>query len=211
MIKINHFTFNAFQENTYILSDETGECIIIDPGCYDAYEEQVLSSFIEKENLIPVKLMLTHSHIDHVLGNDFIFRRYGLKPEMHKLDLAGLQRVPEYGHVYGFKVAPSPEPVLFYDEGDQIKFGNSSLDVLFTPGHAPGHITLVNDEQKFIIAGDVLFYGSIGRTDLPGGDHATLIKSIKEKLLPLGDEYEVFCGHGPSTTIGFERKNNPFL
>jgi hydroxyacylglutathione hydrolase len=211
MINIHHFTFNAFQENTYILSDETGECIIVDPGCYDVNEEQVLAAFIEKEKLNPVKLVLTHSHIDHVLGNAFIFSRYGLKPEMHQLDLTGLQRVPEYGHIYGFKVSPSPNPEIFYEEGDQIKFGNSFLDVLFTPGHAPGHITLVSQEQKFIIAGDVLFYGSIGRTDLPGGDHETLIKSIKEKLLPLGDEFQVFCGHGPSTNIGFERKNNPFL
>jgi hydroxyacylglutathione hydrolase len=211
MIRIDFFTFNPFQENTYILSDETKECIIIDPGCYSPPEKKEIAEFIRANELKPVKLILTHSHIDHVLGNAFIFESYGLKPVMHKLEAPALQQVLQYGHIYGIHADPSPEPELFIDEGNAVEFGNSKLDVLFTPGHSPGSISLVNHHQQFILSGDVLFYGSIGRTDLPGGDYDTLIASIKNKLLPLGDDFKVYSGHGPATDIGFERKNNPFI
>ena len=211
MIQIQSFTFNAFQENTYILYDETKEAVIIDPGCYDTNEQRALVNFIEKEQLKPVKLLNTHAHIDHMLGNNFVAEKYKIGLEMNKLDLEGLRRTTEYGQLYGFNVAPSPEPVVFLDEGDEIKFGNSILEILFTPGHSPGHITFYNKDQKFAIAGDVLFYGSIGRTDLPGGDYDTLIASIKNKLFPLGDDFKIYSGHGEPTTIGFERLNNPFL
>jgi len=212
MIQIQSFPFNPFQENTYVLFDETKACIIIDPGCYEKSEQETLKNFIEKNGLKPVKLINTHCHIDHVLGNKFVTDTWNLGLEIHELDLPLLHSVKNYCTAYGFDhYDESPEPTTFLKEGAQIHFGDSSLDILFTPGHAPGHISLHCPKQQFVIAGDVLFQASIGRTDLPGGDHETLINSIKTVLMPLADDTQVFCGHGPSTTIGFERENNPFL
>ena len=212
MIKIQSFTFNGFQENTYVLFDESKKCIIIDPGCYEQNEKLELERFIVDNELEPVKLINTHCHIDHVLGNRFVAEKWGLDLEMHELDLPTLRSVKDYCQLYGFhNYEESPEPSTFLKEGDKIHFGNSSLDVLFAPGHAPGHIVLYSKEQHFVIGGDVLFQMSIGRTDLPGGDYDTLISSIKDKLLPLDEQTKVYCGHGPSTTIGFEKANNPFL
>ena len=212
MINIHSFTFNPFEENTYILYDETKECIIIDPGCYEKFEQEKLTTFIVKQELKPVRLLNTHCHLDHVFGNKFIANLYGLELEMNELDLPILQNAPVAAQLYGIpNVDTSPEPAKFLNEGDVVEFGNSKLDILFIPGHSPGHIVFYNNDQKFVIGGDVLFYGSIGRTDLPGGDHDTLINNIKEKLLPLGDDFQVYSGHGPTTNIGFERENNPFL
>lgn len=212
MIKIQSFTFNGFQENTYVLFDESKKCIIIDPGCYEQNEKLELERFIVDNELEAVKLINTHCHIDHVLGNRFVAEKWSLDLEMHELDLPTLRSVKDYCQLYGFhNYEESPEPSTFLKEGDKIHFGNSSLDVLFTPGHAPGHIVLYSNEQHFVIGGDVLFQMSIGRTDLPGGDYDTLINSIKDKLLPLDEQTKVYSGHGPSTTIGFEKTNNPFL
>ncbi len=212
MINIHSFTFNPFQENTCILYDDTKECIIIDPGCYDYAEKKKLADFIEKQGLNPRRLINTHCHIDHILGNRFIAEKYCLELEINELEIPILQGAPMASQLFGIPdVEISPEPGKFLNEGDVIEFGNSKLDVLFTPGHSPGHIVMVNKEQKFVIAGDVLFYGSIGRTDMPGGDYNTLISSIKEKLFPLGDDFKVYPGHGPVTDIGFEREHNPFL
>ncbi|MDB0006522.1 MBL fold metallo-hydrolase [Flavobacteriales bacterium] len=212
MIKIQSFTFNGFQENTYVLFDESKKCIIIDPGCYEQNEKLELERFIVDNELEPVKLINTHCHIDHVLGNRFVAEKWSLDLEMHELDLPTLHSVKDYCQLYGFhNYEESPEPSTFLKEGDKIHFGNSSLDVLFTPGHAPGHIVLYSNEQHFVIGGDVLFQMSIGRTDLPGGDYDTLINSIKDKLLPLDEQTKVYSGHGPSTTIGYEKTNNPFL
>ncbi len=212
MIKIQSFTFNGFQENTYILFDESKTCIIIDPGCYEENEKLKLEKFIVDNELEPVKLINTHCHIDHVLGNHFVAKKWGLDLEIHEKDLSTLHSVKDYCQLYGFhNYEESPEPSIFLKEGDKIHFGNSSLDILFTPGHAPGHIVLHSKEQHFVIGGDVLFQMSIGRTDLPGGDYDTLINSIKDKLLPLDEQTKVYCGHGPSTSIGFEKMNNSFL
>jgi len=212
MIAIQSFTFNGFQENTYVVYDESQQCIIIDPGCYEQSEKLQLEQFIDDNGLKPIKLINTHCHIDHVLGNRFVAEKWGLDLEIHDLDLPTLHAVKEYCQLYGFhNYEESPEPSHFLKEGDHIHFGNSTLNILYTPGHAPGHIVLHSKEQKFLIGGDVLFQMSIGRTDLPGGDYDTLISSIKEKLLPLDEDTKVFCGHGPSTTIGFEKVNNPFL
>ena len=211
MIQISFFTFGPFQENTYVLYDETKECLIIDPGCSDGHERQELVSLIEKEKLKPVKLLNTHCHIDHVLGNKFVAEKYRLGLEVNKHDLPMLKALPIVAKNYGVFAEESPAPSTFIDEGDRIKFGQSEMEILFTPGHSPGSICFVNKKQKIVIGGDVLFYGSIGRTNLPGGNHATLISSIKTKLFPLGDDFEVFPGHGPSTKIGFEKMNNPFL
>ncbi len=211
MISIQSFTFNPFQENTYVLYDESKKCVIIDPGCYDDAERGELVAFIGAQNLKPVQLLNTHCHVDHVFGNKFIEEKYGLKPWIHKKDLPVLHTLPDVSQLYGLNAEASPEPEGYYEEGDQVKFGNSVLDILFTPGHSPGSICFVAKDEKFVIGGDVLFYCSIGRSDLPGGDHPSLIKSIKSKLFPLGDDFTVYSGHGQETNIGFERRNNPFL
>jgi hydroxyacylglutathione hydrolase len=211
MIQLHSFTFGPFQENTYLLWDETLECLIIDPGNSTASEHKALSDFISEKKLKPVRLILTHAHIDHINGNKYVLDTYGLLPEVHKDDVFFIERHAATGAMYGLLVDPSPMAETFIAEGDVITFGNSKLDVIHTPGHAPGHVTFYNQEQGFMISGDVLFYGSIGRTDLPMGNFETLIDSIKTKLFPLGDDMKVYSGHGPSTTIGFERMNNPFL
>ncbi len=210
-MRIKVFTFNPFQENTYVVYDETKEAVVIDPGCSTANEEKEIFNFIETEQLVVKHLINTHCHIDHVLGLNFIAAKFKLDAQMHKEDLGILEAVPTYANMFGMSVAPFSGKIQFIDEGDQIEFGNTVLKVVFTPGHAPGHVIFINEEEKIIFGGDVLFYGSIGRTDLPGGDHDTLIKSIKTKILSLSDDYTVYSGHGQKTNVGFERKNNPFL
>jgi len=208
---VHYFAFGPFQENTYVLWDETKECIILDPGNSNTTENKKLSHFIEEKQLTIKRLILTHAHVDHINGNKYIFDTYGLLPEVHKDDVYFIEKHLATANMYGIPAEQSPMPVSFINEGDIIKFGNSSLHTLHTPGHSPGSISYYNLEDKFIIGGDVLFYGSIGRTDLPLGHHETLIKSIKEKLFPLGDDMKVYSGHGMPTSIGFERMNNPFL
>lgn len=209
-MNIKQFAFNALSENTYLVYDETGECIIIDPGCFEQSEKDELKKFISDNNLTVKSLFNTHCHIDHVLGNNFIKNEYGIGLTIHKLDIETLKANEIVAPIYGFQEYEVTEADLFVDEGEQIKFGNSVLDVLFVPGHAPGHIALVNETEKICFAGDVLFQHSIGRTDLPGGDFDTLMNSIKNKLFALADDVTVYCGHGPNTNIGFEKQNNPF-
>ena len=211
MITIEKFVFNPFQENTYLLFDETGECVIIDPGCYDASEQDQLVEFIETKNLKPVKLVYTHCHVDHILGNNFIAETYKLKPEIHKAGLPFLERGHEQGKVYGFIIPKSILPEKYIEHGDALKFGHSELKVVYTPGHADGSICFINDNQKFVITGDVLFRDSIGRTDFPTGDFDVLMKSIHDHLFILADDFTVYCGHGPETSIGYEKVNNPFI
>jgi len=210
-MQIHYFTFNPFQENTYVLYDATRECIIVDPGCYSQEEKNELVRFITNAGLTPVKLVLSHGHIDHILGNSFIAGRYGLKVEMHAGDAAILKSAPVYGEMWGVRVEPSPDPSVWLKEGDEIRFGSTVLKIIFTPGHSPGSVCLYNEADRTLIGGDVLFFESIGRTDLPGGDPATLLQSIRSKLFTLPDEVRVFPGHGPDTTIGYEKQNNPFL
>ncbi len=212
MITIQSFVFNPFSENTYVLHDETKECIIIDPGCCQQYEKLELLEFISQNKLKPVKLLNTHCHIDHILGNNFVAKNFGLKLETHREELFNLKHSVNAAELFGIgNFEPSPAPSVFLDESNTVEFGNSKLEILFVPGHSPGHIALVNKKEKFVINGDVLFYGSIGRTDFPGCSHQALINSIRTKLFPLGDDFRIFTGHGPSTNIGFEKKNNPFL
>lgn len=211
-MNIKSFTFNPFQENTYIVYDETKECLIIDPGCYTDAERKALKAFIEEKELTPVKLINTHCHIDHVLGNKFASEQWDLELYMHKEDLPVLEKVGEIGKMYGLEdYEGSPYPKHFLAQGDTLTFGESSFEILFTPGHAPGHICLYSKENNLLIAGDVIFQRSIGRTDLPGGDHSALINSIITRLFPLPNETQVFCGHGPSTNLGYEKENNPFI
>jgi glyoxylase-like metal-dependent hydrolase (beta-lactamase superfamily II) len=211
MISIQAFTFGPVQENTYLLWDETKEAVIIDPGNSSNSEHSFLKKFIDDKQLVLKRLLLTHAHFDHVAGNRYIFDTYGLLPELHKTDLFILQRQKEVCAMYGVPCEESPMPQKFIEEGDKISFGNSTLEVVFTPGHSPGHVTFYNTPEDFMICGDVLFRGSIGRTDIPGGDFDTLIHSIRQKLFTMSNTMKVYNGHGPSTTIGFEKANNPFL
>jgi hydroxyacylglutathione hydrolase len=211
MIAIKQFTFNPYQENTYVLYDDTKECVIIDPGVYEGFEQNQLVNFIVENGLKPVLLLNTHCHIDHVLGNKFVFDQWGLKPQCHEGELVVLHAVVSYAPQMGFNYDVSPEPEVFLPDSGTIKFGNSELEIVFAPGHSPAHLCFYAKEENFLIGGDVLFFRSIGRTDLPGGNHQQLIDSIKNNVFALPDTCEVFPGHGPSTTIGFEKANNPFL
>jgi len=209
-MKIKKFTFNPFQENTYIISSEK-KCMIIDPGCSNEDEQKKLVKYIEKNHLEPTELINTHCHLDHIFGNQFISKKYSLTPKMHIKDIPLLESAVDIAKVYNMHLDPPPLNVNLVKEGDVINLGNTYWKVIFTPGHAPGHICLLNEIDKKIIVGDLLFCMSIGRTDLPGGDHKKLIESIEKKLFVLSEEMEVFCGHGPNTSIGFEKQNNPYL
>lgn len=211
MIHIARFTFNPFAENTYVLHDDTKECAIIDPGCYDDKEREELSSYIKDNNLIPVKLLNTHGHIDHVFGNKFVADKWKLGLELHKDDLKTLNSLLSVAHLYNLNAEESPQPTAWLEEGEKVKFGSSELDILFTPGHSKGSVCFYHFQQAFVIGGDVLFQGSIGRTDLPGGNHEQLLNSIRTKLFILPEEVVVWPGHGPETTIGEEKEFNPFL
>jgi glyoxylase-like metal-dependent hydrolase (beta-lactamase superfamily II) len=210
-MNIKAFVNNPYQENTYIVYDDSNECVIIDPGMYNAGEQNVVVNFIKEQSLKPVLLLNTHCHIDHVLGNKFIFNQYGLKPRFHQGELQLLQAVPAYAPQQGINYELSPEPEVFLPEFGTITFGNSAFELLFCPGHSPAHLCFYGKADGFIIGGDVLFKSSIGRIDLPGGNFDTLINSIKTKLFTLPDEVKVYPGHGPMTTIGFEKFYNPFL
>lgn len=209
---VHFFTFNPFQENTYVIYDETKECIIIDPGCINVKEQKILSEFIASKNLIPKRLINTHCHLDHVFGNAYIHRKFNLELEIHRGELPVLKAVPQICKLYGLpEPETSPDPHRFIEDNDTISFGNTTLKALFTPGHSPASISFYEEKSGYIIAGDVLFYESIGRTDLPGGNLTTLLNSIREKLFILPDNVVVYPGHGDSTTIGHEKKYNPFL
>lgn len=212
MLKIKTLVFNPFQENTYILYDETNEAVIIDPGCHAKYEEEKLDFFIKNKNLRPVKLLNTHGHIDHIAGNYFVKHKYNIPLEAHESDEFLMIDAKKIGASYGF-IIHEETPIIdnYLTEKDQIKFGNTVLDILHVPGHSPGSIVFYNTDAKILIAGDVLFHNSIGRTDLPGGSYDLLISGIKEKIFPLDKDITVYPGHGIPTTIDNEIKNNPFL
>ena len=210
MLKVASFTFNPFQENTYVVHNGQ-QGILIDPGCWNTAEERELEAWFHENGIAPVRLVLTHAHIDHVMGCAWAHKALGLLPELHRADLSLLRAAPRQGQMYGVPCEPSPEPERFIEAGSRIALGDDALRVLFVPGHAPGHTALFSEGERFVIAGDTLFRDSIGRTDLPGGDTETLLSSIREQLFPLGDDVTVYSGHGPETTIGRERRSNPFL
>lgn len=212
MAQIVQLIFNDFSENTWLIYDETGECVVIDPGCYTMREKEHLAGEIARLRLRPVRLLNTHCHLDHVFGNAFVANSWSLSLEIHPEDLPILHAVPQVCRLYNMpEPEPSPEPAHFLTDGEIVEFGNTRLEVIHTPGHSPGSVSFFCRNDKFIVSGDVLFYQSIGRTDFPGGHHDTLIASIKNKLFPLGDDVRVYSGHGQATTIGFERIHNPFL
>ena len=211
MIKVEKFVFNSFQENTYLLFDETKECIIIDAGCYDTFEKERIVKFIDDNNLKLVKLVITHGHVDHVLGLEYLSKKYNLTIEMHEEDIKLLKNVESYGGLYGFEVEGPKNISANLIDGGSISFGNSRLNILHVPGHSPGSIALHSPIDNFVIVGDVLFKGSIGRTDLPGGDYDILMNSIGSKLMTLDENTMVYSGHMGETTIGIEKRSNPFI
>jgi glyoxylase-like metal-dependent hydrolase (beta-lactamase superfamily II) len=209
---VKTFTFNPFRVNTYLLWDETNEAIIIDAGCLDIGEKHKLERYITENNLQLKKVLNTHLHIDHQFGNKYLFETYGLKPEACKEDEFLLENVKIQAAMFGLPLNENAQEIgnYIYDN-QEIKFGNSTLKALHCPGHSPGSMCFYGEKDGVLFAGDVLFRGSIGRTDLQKGDYATLIRSITNRLLPLPDSTLVYCGHGESTTIGEEKKNNPYL
>lgn len=211
MLTVQSFTFNPVQENTYILYNEKGDCCIIDPGCYFASEEIEFRDFISSGKLKPVLLLNTHCHLDHIFGNRFVHNTYGLTLHLHRLEKPVLDFGPASGQMYQLPFLNYDAELSYIDEGEIIKIGDDELHVLFTPGHSPGSVSFYSKENKFVISGDVLFNGSVGRTDLPGGDMNILSESIKTKLYTLPSDVIVYSGHGDSTTIGDEMKTNPFV
>jgi len=209
--KVNRFVFNSFGVNTYILADDTGKCLVVDPACQYAGEETELLGFITGNHLDPVGMVNTHFHIDHIVGNNFVCKAFNLRPQCHKKCKMLWETATEFGAAFGIKIENLIIPIDFLSEGDKIQFGNSSVEVRYTPGHADGSICLVNHAERYVIAGDVLFRDSIGRTDLPTGNFDVLYESITTKLFTLPDDYIVYPGHGPETSIGYEKMNNPFL
>ena len=211
MLHIHQFTFNPVQENTYVLYNEKGAACIIDPGCYFSSEEQALKNFIQNTNLTPVLLLNTHCHLDHVFGNRFVQHEWNLTLHLHPLEKGVLDVAPASGKLWGMPFESYDGDLKYLNEGDAVTLGDDVLEVLFTPGHSPGSICFYSKAHKFLIGGDVLFNGSVGRTDLPGGDFKTLEKSIKTKLYTLPADVVVYPGHGDSTTIGAEMQTNPFV
>ncbi|GAB3256276.1 MBL fold metallo-hydrolase [Larkinella harenae] len=211
MVQVKSFVFSPLAENTYILYDETREAVIIDPGCYEQYERDELAGFIEQNGLKPVKLLNTHAHIDHVLGNAFVKQKYSLELYLHEDDLPVLRSAKILAPHYGLAGYEETEVDHFLKAGQTVAFGNAELEVRFVPGHAPGHVAFVNHADRFVVGGDVLFRGSIGRTDFPLSDHETLLRSIRTQLYTLPDDFTVYAGHMDPTTIGREKKTNPFV
>jgi hydroxyacylglutathione hydrolase len=211
MITVQFFTFSPVAENTYVLYNENGEAIIIDPGCYFDEEKNKLAEFIETKQLDVVQLINTHCHLDHVFGNKWVSEKYGLELFIHPNEEQVLAFAPQSGKMWGLPFDNYTGKLHFLQEGDIVTLGEDELKVLLAPGHSPGSICFYCEKQKFVIGGDVLFNESIGRTDLPGGDHNTLLSSIRQQLFVLPDDVKVYSGHGTPTTIGHEKKYNPFL
>lgn len=211
MLKIKRFTFNPFQENTYLIYNELKECIIFDPGMYNASEQMELDAFIKSEQLLPIRLINTHCHIDHILGNKYCIEQYQLELSYHEKEEVVLDSGYFTAKTYGLNYDPSPKAHFHISESSGFEFGGEQVKLLFTPGHSPGSLSFYFEKSAFVIAGDVLFFQSIGRTDLPGGDYDTLINSISKEMFSLPNNTVVYSGHGPQTTIGHEKQFNPFL
>lgn len=208
-VQVSVFQFNAFQENTYVVSNAQGEALIFDPGCYSKEEENTLSDFIEENELSVLAIFYTHAHIDHILGAAFVQRKYQAPAYLHALDYSTWTSVASYAHVYGFEgyqIEDAPSEAV--NDHQELNIGSFRMKVRHTPGHAPGHVVYYFEEDQFIINGDVLFKGSFGRVDLPGGDIEILKSSIFTILFKYPEETVVYCGHGPETTIGQEKRTN---
>ncbi len=211
-IHVQSFAFGPFQENTYIAYNDEKTAVIIDPGCSNSIEQQTLVDFIDSNKLEIKALLSTHCHIDHIFGNAFVLNKYNVDYYIHELDLPVLDRGELSAQVYGIQgFTPSPQPTKFLNDNEMITFDNLSFQVIFGPGHAPGHVAFYSKENNFTISGDILFKGSFGRVDLPGGDLETLKKTIHNRFFTLPEETVVYSGHGPETTIGVEKKTNYIL
>jgi glyoxylase-like metal-dependent hydrolase (beta-lactamase superfamily II) len=210
-MRIAQFTFNAFSENTYVLADNTGEAIIIDPGMTDAQEDAILFEYMSDEKLTPRLILNTHCHLDHILGNTSTSERYSIPMWCHANEIAVIERASATSLMFGIPYRPSVLPSKTLTEGDEITIGTITLKTLFVPGHAPGHLAFVSWEESVVFSGDVLFQGSVGRVDLPGCNAQDLVASIQQKMYQLPDDFVVYSGHGPSTTIGAEKQNNFFV
>jgi len=211
MIHIKAFTFSPISENTYVLYNDAGKAIIVDPGCYFPAEEETLKNCLTDNGLTPVYLLNTHCHLDHVFGNKWVHETYGLELHMHPNEASMLELAPVSGERWGLPFQNYAGPLHYLNDGDTLFLDETEIQVILAPGHSPGSICFYLPSQGDLIGGDVLFRGSIGRTDLPGGDSETLLTSIREKLWVLPDETVVYSGHGIKTTIGYEKRNNPFL
>jgi hydroxyacylglutathione hydrolase len=212
MVKVKKFIFNPFQENTFVVWDElTKESALVDPGCSDELEENKLSDFIKTNELIPKYLINTHCHLDHIWGCRFVKDKYNPVYLIPEDDLTLLNNAGAQAELYGIQFGDPPSPDEFISEEIKLSLGESSIKFLFTPGHTPGEFCLYFPNERFCIVGDVIFKDSIGRTDLWGGDYDTLIDSITTKLLSLDDDVIIYSGHGDESTIGRERRKNPFL
>ncbi|NNJ56353.1 MAG: MBL fold metallo-hydrolase [Bacteroidia bacterium] len=211
MITVHQLTYGPFAENTYILSDADNQAIIIDPGMYHPQENTAFFEYLNAKSLVPVRMILTHAHLDHVFGVNWVNSNYNLSPELNQDDKIIYDNAALVANQYGLQMEKLVPATIGLEDGSQIAFGGSTLDVIFAPGHSPGSVCFYSKEDGFVIGGDVLFQGSIGRTDLPGGNFETLITSIKSRLLVLPDNTIVYSGHGPLTNIGQERISNPFL
>jgi hydroxyacylglutathione hydrolase len=210
-MKIFKFVFNPIDVNTYILADESGNCAIIDCGCYDKSENEVLEKFLKDKNINPVLLLNTHSHLDHVFGNKFIFERYGLKTYSSELDEMNRKSAAQHALLFGLTMDEPPETAGFISDNQIVTFGSEKLLALHVPGHTSGSLAFYSEKNGCVFTGDALFAGSIGRTDLPGGNYDTLIESITTKLFVLPPATVVYPGHGNETSIDKEMKTNPFF
>jgi hydroxyacylglutathione hydrolase len=211
MLQIKAFTFNPFAENTYIAYDETAQAVVFDPGCYAPNERKMLTAFIADKGLKIQRLINTHCHLDHIFGNAFVEETYGVPLECHRAEIPVLERAPMAGQMYGTPLPAQKIPTEFIEDNAEISFGNTVCRAILAPGHSPGSLCFYFEKEKILIGGDVLFFGSIGRTDLPGGSHQQLLQSIEQRLMVLPDDVKVYSGHGQTTTIGYERHHNPFL
>ncbi|MFV0364964.1 MAG: MBL fold metallo-hydrolase [Mangrovibacterium sp.] len=212
MIHIKKFVFNPVQENTYVLYDDSKTCVLVDPGNMFDYEHEQLDEFIAAEGLIVKQIVNTHCHFDHLFGVNYIRQKYQVPFMAHEKENAIIDLYPDWCAMRGVDgVEPVAYPDIYLKDGDVLENDRSKLQLLHVPGHSPGSLVVYCEEQRFLIAGDVLFQGSIGRTDLPQGNFEQLLDGIKSKLLTLPDDVKVYCGHGAETTIGAEKKNNPFL
>jgi hydroxyacylglutathione hydrolase len=210
-MKIYKFVFSPIDVNSYILSDDSGDCAIIDCGCYNKDENSQLEEFIKENNLNPVLLLNTHCHLDHIFGNKFILERYGLRTHSSELEETNRRNAVQHAMIFGLSMEKSPEPAGFIKDNERITFGKCSLTALHVPGHTTGSLAFYSENDECVFTGDALFAGSIGRTDLPGGDYPTLINSIKSRLFVLPASTVIYSGHGPESTIGDEMKTNPYF